>query len=87
MVKGSGDLDMTAGGPKMPFCAAAWDAVSRYICTGFVMHGWINDDRVMIACCNNRTRPVVFRIDIHDNEEEKGWLEEHDFSISLEDAY
>lgn len=25
--------DTTAGGPKMPFCAEAWDAISRYIYT------------------------------------------------------
>lgn len=36
---------------------------------GAIMHGWTNDDRVMIACCNDGTRPVIFkieRIDIED---------------------
>lgn len=33
------------------------------------MHGWTNDDKIMIACCNDGTRPVIFkieRIDIDD---------------------
>lgn len=33
------------------------------------MHGWTNDDKVMVACCNDGTRPVIFkieRIDIDD---------------------
>lgn len=30
---------------------------------GIVMHGWMNDDRVMIACCNDGTRPVIFKIE------------------------
>ena len=94
LVKGSGNPDTTAVGPKMPFCAEAWDAVSRFIYTalqdGSIMHGWTNDDRVMIACCNDGTRPVVFkieRIDIPENDEEKAWLEKQDFSNSAEDAY
>ena len=24
---------------------------------------WTNDDRVMIACCNDGTRPVIFKIE------------------------
>ena len=27
------------------------------------MHGWTNDDRIMIACCNDGTRPVIFKIE------------------------
>lgn len=49
------------------------------------MHGWTKDDHIMIACCNDGTRPVIFkieRIDIPENEEEKKWLKEQDFSIS-----
>ena len=42
------------------FCGEAWDAVSRYVYTalqgGSIMKGWTNDDRVMIACCNDGTR-------------------------------
>ena len=26
------------------------------------MRGWTNDDRMMIACCNDGTRPVIFKI-------------------------
>lgn len=54
------------------------------------MRGWTNDDRMMIACCNDGTRPVVFRIeriDILETEEERVWLERQDFSSSAEDAY
>lgn len=27
------------------------------------MHGWRNDDKGMIGCCNDGTRPVIFRIE------------------------
>lgn len=30
------------------------------------MHGWMNDDKVMIACCNDGTRPVIFKIERFD---------------------
>ena len=43
------------------------DAISRYIYTalqgGSIMHGWMNDDKVMITCCNDGTRPVIFKIE------------------------
>ena len=63
------------------FCGEAWDAVSRYVYAalqgGSIMKGWTNDDRMMIACCNDGTRPVIFkieRIDIPENDEERpGW--------------
>lgn len=94
LVKSNGNADTTAGGPRMPFCAEAWDAISRYIYTalqgGSIMHGWTNDDRIMIACCNDGTRPVVFkieRIDVPENDEEKAWLEKQNFSNSEEKAY
>lgn len=39
------------------FCGEAWDAVSRYAYTalqgGSIMKGWTNNDRMMIACCND----------------------------------
>lgn len=79
--------------PPFP-CAEAWDCVSRYIYTalqgGTIMRGWTNDDRLMIACCNDGTRPVIFkieRIDIAETDEEQNWLAEQDFSCSKEDAY
>ena len=47
------------------FCGEAWDAVSRYAYTalqgGSIMHGWTNDERMMITCCNDGTRPVIFK--------------------------
>ena len=52
---------------KGRFCAEAWDCVSRYVYTalqgGAIMRGWPNDDRLMIACCNDGTRPVIFKIE------------------------
>ena len=54
------------------------------------MHKWTNDKRMMIACCNDGTRPVIFkieRIDIPENEEERQWLENQNFKNTAEDAY
>lgn len=49
------------------FARKAWDAISRYIYSalqgGAIMHGWMNDDKVIIACCNDGTRPVIFKIE------------------------
>ncbi len=76
------------------FCSEAWDAISRYVYTalqgGSIMHGWTNDERMMIACCSDGTRPVIFkieRIDIPETDEEREWLEKQDFSNTAEDAY
>ena len=45
LVKTSGNADAVAGGPKMPFCSEAWDAIARYIYTGLqggsIMKGWM----------------------------------------------
>lgn len=79
--------------PPFP-CAEAWDAVSRYIYTtlagGAIMKNWTNDERIMIACCNDGTRPVVFkieRIDVPENAEDEACLATYDFSCSKENAY
>lgn len=76
------------------FCGEAWDAISRYVYTalqgGSIMHKWTNDERMMIACYNDGTRPVIFkieRIDIPENEEERLWLEKTNFKNTVEDAY
>ncbi len=76
------------------FCAEAWDAISRYVYTalqgGSIMKNWTNDDRVMIACCNDGTRPVIFkieRIDVPETDEEKEWLAKQNFFNSAKDAY
>ena len=81
------DLD-----PAFP-CAEAWDCISRYVYTalqgGSIMHGWMRDDRQMIACCQDGTRPVIFRIeriDIPETDEERAWLERQDFTVRPEDA-
>lgn len=59
--------DGVAGGPAFPHCSEAWDAISRYIYTalqgGSIMRNWTNDERMMIACCSDGTRPVVFKIE------------------------
>ena len=74
------------------FCGEAWDAISRYVYTalqgGSIMQGWTNDDRMMIACCNDGTRPVIFkieRIDIPETDEEKEWLERQSLLQSTTD--
>ena len=54
------------------------------------MHNWTNDDRVMIACYNDGTRPVVFkleRIDEAEDEADRAYLAAKDFSCGQEDAY
>ena len=54
------------------------------------MHGRTNDERMMITCCNDGTRPVIFkieRIDIPESEEEKQWLEKQNFRNTAEDVY
>jgi uncharacterized repeat protein (TIGR04076 family) len=49
------------------FCTEAWDAINKYIYVqvsgGVVMKGWTNDDKVMIGCCNDGVRPVIFKIE------------------------
>ena len=55
---------MHCGTDGVPFCSEAWDAISRYIYSalqgGAIMHGWMNDDKVMITCCNDGWK--AFRI-------------------------
>ncbi len=76
------------------FCGEAWDAVSRYVYTalqgGSIMHGWTRDERLMIACCNDGTRPVTFkieRVDVPENDADAAWLAARDFTNRVEDAY
>lgn len=49
------------------FCAEAWDSISRYVYAalqgGSIMRGWTKEENVMIACCNDGTRPVIFKIE------------------------
>lgn len=59
--------DGIAGSSALPHCSEAWDAIGRYIYTalqgGSIMRGWMRDERVMIACCSDGTRPVIFKIE------------------------
>lgn len=80
LVKSGEPDDDLAGSPGtahcgtegVPFCSEAWDAISRYIYSalqgGAIMHDWMDDDRVMITCCNDGTRPVIFKIEREDVE-------------------
>ena len=49
------------------FCSEAWDCISKYVYTalqgGSIMHGWTNDEKVMITCCNDGIRPVIFKLE------------------------
>lgn len=62
---GEDDTFWTMG--KGSQCAEAWDCISRYVYTalqgGSIMRNWTNDERMMIACCNDGTRPVIFKIE------------------------
>ena len=74
LIKTSADPDTVAGGPKLPHCSEAWDAIARYIYTGLqggsIMKGWMNQENVMITCCSDGTRPVIFKIErLDDNAE------------------
>lgn len=48
------------------FCAEAWHAISHYVYAalqdGSMMKNWMKDNKTMIACCNDGTRPVIFRL-------------------------
>ena len=56
------------------FCAEAWDCISRYVYAalqgGSIMRGWTKDENVMIANCNDSTRPVIFKIERIDEQDE-----------------
>ena len=73
LIKTSADPNTVAGGPKVPFCSEAWDAISRYIYTGLqggsIMRGWMQRENEMIACCKDGTRPVIFKIERVDYED------------------
>ena len=62
---GAEDTFWTQG--KGAHCSEAWDCFSRYVYTalqgGSIMRHWTNDEHMMIACCNDGTRPVIFKIE------------------------
>ena len=49
------------------FCADAWDCISRYVYAalqgGAIFRDWTKDEKIMIASCNDGTRPVIFKIE------------------------
>lgn len=49
------------------FCSEAWDSISRYVYAalqgGSIMRGWTNDEKMMITCCNDGVRPVIFKLE------------------------
>ena len=53
LVKTNGNRDTVAGGPKMPFCSEAWDAISRYIYSGLqggsIMKDWMKNENETTA--------------------------------------
>ncbi len=73
LTKTNADPNTVAGGPARPHCAEAWDAISRYIYTGLhggsIMESWMKDENTMITCCNDGTRPVIFKIERIDFED------------------
>ena len=94
--KGCGYRESADGdGEAIDFpCAEAWDCISRYVYSGLqggaFMHSWTKDDRVMIACCNDGTRPVIFkleRIDEPEDTADEEYLRSKDFGCSADDAY
>ena len=72
--------------PKSGPCPYVYTALQG----GSIMHGWTNDERMMIACCNDGTRPVIFkieRIDIPENRDEEEWLSKQNFKNTADNAY
>lgn len=68
MVDSDNFFHMLNGG----FCSEAWDCISRYVYAalqgGAIMRGWTNNEKVMITCCNDGTRPVIFKLERIDEE-------------------
>lgn len=73
LVKTNADPNTVAGGPKLPHCSEAWDAISRYIYAGLqggsIMKNWMKHENEMICCCSDGTRPVIFKVERIDVEE------------------
>ena len=67
LVKTAADPSTVAGGANMAHCSEAWAAFSHYIYAalqgGTIMKDWMNRDDIMIPCCPDGTRPVIFKIE------------------------
>jgi uncharacterized repeat protein (TIGR04076 family) len=63
-ILGQGDFFNMMNGE---FCSEAWDSISRYVYAalqgGSIMGGWTNDEKMMITCCNDGVRPVIFKLE------------------------
>ena len=56
----------------------------------FILKRTPHDERMMITCCNDGTRPVIFkieRIDIPETDEGKEWLSKQNFKNNSQNAY
>ncbi len=69
------------------------DAISRYVCRapGWIYHASLDKRRAHDdACCNDGTRPVIFkieRIDVPETPEEESWLASQDFANRADEAH
>jgi uncharacterized repeat protein (TIGR04076 family) len=49
------------------FCAYAWEAINKWIYAaiqgGPLMPSFMKNEKVMITCCNDGIRPVIFKIE------------------------
>ena len=70
MVDIDGFLHMLDG----KICPDAWDCISRYVYAalqgGSFMRGLTKDEKTMIVCCNDGTRPVIFKLERIDEEQD-----------------
>lgn len=65
------DMDTYVHMLRGEFCSEAWDCISHYVYAaiqgGSIMKGWTNDEKIMIACCSDGVRPVIFKIERMDD--------------------
>lgn len=68
-----GDVFITGGpfGNQMPvgFCDMAWQAIGMQACVLAGGGKVFGHDEVHIACCNDGVRPVIFRLEMIEDDE------------------
>lgn len=72
------------------FCGEAWGAVSRYVYSALQGGSIMNDNLMMIGCCNAGTRSVIFniaRIGIPELLEADVGIARQNIHNSVEDTY
>lgn len=47
----------------LPFSSSSAIRCNGLVRQAAIMRGWMSDERVMIACCSDGTRPVIFKIE------------------------